>query len=222
MSAQRARVGGLDRIAVVTAIALCAVPFALTLLDLARGHLTVNPLQEATFRTGHTAITLLVASLGCTPMHTVLGWRTPLRLRKWLGLAAFAYGLAHFGLFSLDHGLIDGAIDISAIFGTTIEKRYALVGALTLLILLPLALTSTAGWQRRLGRSWKRLHKLAYVASATAVLHWVWLVKSDYREPLLYSAALAVLFVLRIPSVKRAVVDSRRRWTARASNPRAS
>lgn len=218
----RGRVDGWDRIAVGAAIALCAVPFALTLSDLARGSLTVNPLQEATFRTGHTAITLLVASLACTPINTVSGWRTPLRLRKWLGLAAFAYGLAHFGLFSLDHGLIDGAIDVTAIIGTTVEKRYALVGALTLLILLPLALTSSMGWQRRLGRAWKRLHRLAYVASATAVLHWVWLVKSDYREPLLYASALAVLFVLRVPSVKRAIVESRRRWMARASAPRPS
>lgn len=211
-----------DRLVLPIVTALCLAPLALALWSLARGALTVNPLQQATFQTGNSTLTLLLLSLACTPAHTVFGWRTPLKLRRWLGLYTFGYALAHVSLFSLDHGLIDGAIDVSAILGTTIEKRYALVGALALLILVPLAITSTTGWQRRLGRAWKRLHRLVYAAAALGVLHWVWLVKSDYREPLLYAGALAVMFVLRIPSVKRAIVERRRRATAKASAARAT
>lgn len=172
---------------------------ALLAWNAARGTLSVNPIQDITFRTGKLALVFLVLSLAAAPARTVFGWRQALRARKWLGLYAFLYAAVHFLTFAgLDYGLNWGLIqqEIS-------RKRYILAGTAALLILAPLAVTSTRGWMRRLGRNWKRLHRLAYLAGLLAVLHYAWLVKADVREPLVWGAAVVILLVLRIPGVQR-------------------
>jgi sulfoxide reductase heme-binding subunit YedZ len=174
-------------------------PLALLAWDYWGGHLSVNPIQDITFRTGKAALVLLVLSLACTPINTLFGFRPVLRVRRALGLYAFMYVGLHLLIFiGLDYGL-DWVLIREAIF----EKRYALVGFAAFLILLPLAVTSTKGWMRRLGQRWKRLHQAVYVASLLAVVHFVWLVKSDIREPLLYGAIVVLLLVLRIPPIRR-------------------
>jgi sulfoxide reductase heme-binding subunit YedZ len=161
--------------------------------------LTVNPIQDLTFRTGKAALVLLVLSLACTPLNTLFGWRAAIKLRRPLGLYGFLYVVLHFFIFiGLDYGF-----DLGLIREAIFEKRYAVVGFTAFLILLPLAITSTKGWQRRLGKAWKTLHKGVYLALPLAIIHYVWLVKSDVREPVAYGAVVAALLLVRVPAVKR-------------------
>jgi sulfoxide reductase heme-binding subunit YedZ len=183
------------------------LPLAILIWDYYHNQLTVNPIQEMTFRTGKTALVLLVLSLAVTPVQTVTGVRKVIPLRKWLGLYAFFYAGIHFLIFVwLDYGLNWGLLQ-EAIF----EKRYALVGFAAFLILIPLAITSTKGWMRRLGKNWKRLHRLVYLAGLLVVVHFVWLVKADIREPLAYGVGIVLLLVLRLPPVRRGVTKVRGR-----------
>jgi len=174
-------------------------PLAWLIWQFLHDQLTVNPIQALTLRTGKYALVLLVLSLACTPLSTFLGWRQVLRVRRALGLYAFLYVSLHFLIFvGLDYGL-DWRLLREAIF----EKRFALVGFLAFLLLLPLAITSTRGWMRRLGQAWKRLHRLVYVAALLAIVHYMWAVKADLREPLAYGAVVVVLLALRLPFVRR-------------------
>ncbi|HNP71790.1 MAG TPA: protein-methionine-sulfoxide reductase heme-binding subunit MsrQ [Kouleothrix sp.] len=183
------------------------IPLALIVWDAYRGHLTANPIQDITFRTGKTAITLLVLSLVCTPLNTLFGLKFVLPSRRPLGLYAFFYVCLHLLIFAvLDYGLDWGLIQ-----QTIAEKRYVLVGFAAFLLLLPLAATSTKGWMRRLGKRWKQLHRLVYLAAILAVVHFVWLVKADIREPLVYGAILALLLALRLAPVRRAAASLRAR-----------
>lgn len=191
------------------------VPFALLIWDFAHNQLTVNPIQEITARTGKTALVLLVLSLTCTPLNTLLGLKQLLPLRRPLGLYAFAYVCLHLLTFLvLDYGL-----DPTLIGEAISEKRYVLVGFTAFVLLVPLAITSTKGWMGRLGKRWKLLHRLVYVAVALAVLHFVWLVKADIREPLLYGAAVATLLALRIPLIRQGITRLRQRLTQRKPEP---
>lgn len=170
------------------------LPLALLVFDALRGDLTVNPIQAATLRTGKAALVLLILSLACTPVAKWLGFRAALKVRRALGLYAFLYASIHFFIFAvLDYGL-----NLEYLAQALLEKRFALVGLAAGLLLLALAVTSFKVWQRRLGKNWKRLHRLAYLAGILAVVHYVWLVKADTREPLLWGAGLTVLLVARL------------------------
>lgn len=183
-------------------------PLVLLLWDYFNQNLSANPIQEVTFRTGKPALVLLVLSLAATPLNTLFGFRAGLKVRRALGLYSFLYVFLHFLIFiGLDYGFDPGLLSEAIL-----EKRYALVGFTAGLILLPLALTSTRGWMKRLGKGWKRLHQLVYLASLLAVTHYVWLVKSDIREPLLWGALVVFLLVLRIPKVRRYVSQQRFRF----------
>jgi sulfoxide reductase heme-binding subunit YedZ len=177
--------------------------------------LLINPFQEVTFRTGKAAIILLMLCLACTPVHTVFGFNQVLALRKPLGNYAFMYGTLHFLIFIVDNGLISNSLSLLAVYEATFEKRFAFVGFAALIIMLPLALTSNQWAMRTLRKNWKRLHRLVYLAGLLVVIHFVWLVKSDIREPLLYGALLVLLLVLRIPSVKKYVINTRRQLVER-------
>ncbi len=173
------------------------LPLALLVFDALLGNLTVNPIQDATLRTGKAALVLLILSLACTPVSKWLGFRAALKVRRALGLYAFLYASIHFFIFAvLDYGL-----NLEYLARALLEKRFALAGLAAGLLLLALAVTSFKYWQRRLGKNWKRLHRLAYLAGLLAVVHYAWLVKSDLREPLAWGAGLAVLLAARL--VKR-------------------
>jgi methionine sulfoxide reductase heme-binding subunit len=183
------------------------IPLALLIWDYSQDHLTANPIQNITFRTGKTALVLLILSLACTPISTLFEFKQTLALRRTLGLYAFTYASLHFLTFiGLDYGFDPGLIQ-EAIF----KKRYALVGFAAFLTLLPLAVTSTRGWMKRLGKRWKRLHRLVYLAGLLAVVHFVWLVKSDVREPLAYGAVVVLLLVARLTKVRMALRSMRGR-----------
>lgn len=159
----------------------------------------VDAISETTSRTGSAAILMLVLSLACTPINTLLGFRPVLTARKPLGLYAFFYTALHLlNFIGMDYGFSLSAFLDDAL----LQKRYMIVGFAAFLILLPLAITSTKGWMKRLGRTWKRLHQLVYAAGIFAVLHYLWLVKIDITWPLIYGAILAALLVLRLPVIR--------------------
>ena len=190
------------------ALAPLTVLIAAALTD----NLSVNPIQDATFRTGKTALVLLMASLACTPVNTVFGFRPAIKVRRALGLYAFLYAAIHFSIFiGLDYGF-----DLRLVALELAEKRYILVGLATLLILLPLAVTSTKGWQRRLGRGWKKLHRWVYLAGGLAIVHYIWVQKSDIREPIIWGAILGVLLLLRAPAIRKRAAG----WRGAIGRPR--
>lgn len=176
-----------------------ALPLAYIAAVWATAGLPVNPIQDLTFGTGRPALIFLVLSLAVTPVITLTGWAWLAPARRWLGVYAAGYASLHLLVFAgLDYGF-----NLGLLAGAVAEKRYILAGLGAFLLLLPLALTSTAGWQKRLGVGWKRLHRGAYLAGLLAVAHFVWLVKTDIREPLAYGAGVAVLLALRLPAVRR-------------------
>ncbi len=188
------------------------IPLAWLIWDAATGGLSVNPIDDITDRTGSAAIVLLLLSLAVTPVHVVSGYNPILKVRKSLGLYAFLYATLHLLTFvGLDYGFRADLIFAD----TLLDKRYILVGLGAFLVLVPLAITSTRGWMRRLGRNWKRLHRLAYAAGIFAVLHFVWLAKAGRTEPLFYAAALSLLLLARVPPVRRRLAGLRRRPSAR-------
>ncbi len=173
-------------------------PLALILWAFLTNSLTVNPIQDLTLRTGKAALIMLMITLAITPVQIVFKFNAALKARRTMGLYAFFYALGHFLIFVVvDYGLNWGLIQ-EAIF----EKRYALVGFAAFLILLPLAITSTRGWQRRLRKNWKRLHSGIYLAAILVIVHYVWLVKSDIRQPLAWGVLLILLLLIRHPSVR--------------------
>ncbi len=160
----------------------------------------IDPVAEVTSRTGSAAILMLIASLAVTPINTVLGWRQIIPARKPLGLYAFLYASLHLLNFvGIDYGFSLRAFLDDAL----LQKRYMIVGFSAFFILLPLAITSTKWSMKRLGRNWKRLHQLAYVAGILAVLHYLWLVKIDITNPVIYGVILAVLLALRITPIRK-------------------
>jgi methionine sulfoxide reductase heme-binding subunit len=182
------------------------IPLAVLIWSYFNGQLTVDPIRAIILRTGKTALILLVLSLACTPVNTLLGFKQVLKVRRALGLYAFLYAAIHFLVFvGLDYGF-----DPDLLKQALLDRRYALVGFAAFLILLPLAITSTKGWMKRLGQLWKKLHQWVYLAALLVIVHFVWLVKADIREPLLYGAVVVALLVFRIPRV--------RQWVSRIRN----
>jgi sulfoxide reductase heme-binding subunit YedZ len=186
------------------------LPWLVLVWEIWQGQLMVDPVKEITTRTGKTALILLILSLACSPVNTILGFKWVLRLRRPLGLTAFLYVGLHFLTFlGLDYGF-----DLDLIRQDILDQRYVLVGLAAGLLLLALAITSTKGWQKRLGKNWKRLHRLVYVASVVDIVHFAWLTK-DLREPLRYGGVVAFLLMVRVPAIKRAIGKARTQLKAR-------
>jgi len=179
-------------------------------IELFAGSFSINPIQELEQRTGRHAITLLMLSLMCTPVNILFKWSEPLKRRRTLGLYAFMYATMHVIIFvDLDYGLA-----WSLIAKTILQKPYIVVGVTTFLLLIPLALTSFDIWKARLGKNWKRLHKLVYYIAALAVLHFAWSKKGDIFalqgdiiRPLIYGLILAVFLTLRNPAIRKGLAS---------------
>jgi sulfoxide reductase heme-binding subunit YedZ len=169
-------------------------PLALIVLDGTRDALGADPIEEVTHRTGKTALILLLCTLAVTPARKLTGWNPLVQLRRPLGLFVFFYGMLHFSIY-----LVDQSFDPAFIVEDVVEHPYVTAGFAALLLMVPLAATSTKGWIRRLGKRWVSLHRLVYVVGILAIAHFVWLVKKDVTEPLTYGAVLAILLVLRLP-----------------------
>jgi sulfoxide reductase heme-binding subunit YedZ len=179
---------------------LCALP-ALSLVY--RGFaadLGPNPVETITFTTGEWALRLLLITLSVTPLRKLTGASWVMRLRRMLGLYAFFYVCLHL----LTYVWLDAFFSLSYIWDDIAKRLYITAGFTGFCLLLPLAITSTNAMIRRLGaRRWQRLHRLAYVAAMAGVLHFLWLVKADLREPLIYLCFYMALMIARLPSVSR-------------------
>ncbi len=198
------------------------IPLAVLIYDYLQGNLTANPIQAIEQRTGLIAINLLMISLSCTPLNTLFGFRPAIKVRRALGLYAFMYACLHFLTFFF----WDYAGNITFIWMDVNNKLYIFVGAAALLTLIPLALTSTKSSMRRLGKRWKRLHKLVYATGILVVFHYIWAVKADIRQPLAYGAVLLFLLLVRWPAFRRLITSKRSDWLPRVrhhftSNPSA-
>jgi sulfoxide reductase heme-binding subunit YedZ len=176
------------------------VPLATIVLRGVRGELGSDPIAQALNQLGLVALIFLIAALACTPLKIIAGVTWPLRIRRMLGLLAFFYASLHVTTYVA----VDQRFDWSAIFADLTKRRFIYVGATTFVLLVPLAVTSTNGWVRRLGfGTWKRVHRLAYLATMLAVVHFVWRVKKDLSEPLAYGAVLAALLLVRVATAAR-------------------
>jgi sulfoxide reductase heme-binding subunit YedZ len=163
-------------------------------------NLGADPVREILLDTGEPALILLILSLAITPLG-LFGWKQLFPLRRIFGLYAFLYVALHFLTFIyLDYGL-----NLAFILDGVLEQNFVLVGFAAFLLLIPLAITSTKGWQRRLGKRWRTLHKLVYLIILLALVHFWWLVKNVYYVPFLYSSIVTLLLLLRWPPVKQRV-----------------
>lgn len=187
--------------------ALGALPAAALVARLITANLGVNPVETLLHGTGIWALRFLLITLAITPLRWLTGLNGLIRLRRQIGLWAFFYAITHFSIFAVfEHSLV-----IATMLNDVAERPYILVGTAALMLLIPLALTSTTGWIRRLGRNWKRLHWLVYPAGVLGLVHFFWLIKADrWVEPLAYALILAGLLGVRLW----------RRWPGRSAPAR--
>jgi len=183
-------------------------PLATVASRAARGSLGADPIAEVLNQLGLAALVFLVASLACTPLKTIAGWTWPIRIRKELGLFAFFYALLHVSTYSV----LDQSFNLRAIFADVVKRKFIFFGFAAFVLLIPLAATSTRAAVKRLGFvRWKRIHRLAYVAASLGAFHFIWRVKKDLREPLIYATVLSCLLLVRL------VVYARERLARRAT-----
>ncbi len=186
-------------------VATTGLPALALVVAALRDDLGANPIETVTHVTGEWALRFLLVCLAATPIRRLTGWHDVVRLRRSAGLASFAYASAHLATWvGLDHFFAWADI-VEDVF----ERPWVTVGSVAWLGMLPLAITSTRRWIRRLGRRWILLHRLVYVSAGCAILHYLWLVKADSTAPLVHGAILALLLALRwAPQRRRAPAPS--------------
>jgi methionine sulfoxide reductase heme-binding subunit len=174
---------------------LCLLPLAALGWRALHGELTANPIEFITHATGDWTLRFLVFTLCVTPFRKILHLPELIRFRRMLGLFAFFYGCLHFTTYIW----LDKFFDLSEMWKDIVKRKYITVGFTAFLLLIPLAVTSTAGWIRRLGgKRWQMLHRLIYFSAALGVIHYYWMVKSAVIRPLTYGAIVAVLLLWRL------------------------
>lgn len=176
---------------------LCLLPLAHLLagaFSIAGQGLGANPVEELLHALGRWGLKFLLLTLAVTPLRRWTGWNWLIRFRRMLGLFAFFYVLLHF----LVYAVLDQGLNLQAIVEDVLKRPYITLGMAGLLMLLPLAVTSTKGMMRRLGKRWQKLHRLVYVIAIVAVWHFYWQVKLDTLEPILYALVLAGLLGVRV------------------------
>lgn len=185
---------------------LALLPLAWLAWDLALGQLSAEPIREIQLRTGRYAIILLVVSLACTPLHTLLGFKWLWLLRRLTGLYGFGYAGLHF----INFIAVDYQFNLVFLKEDILDKRYAIAGLSALILLIPVAVTSTRGWQQRLGRRWQYWHFLAYPATLLAAAHFIWQAKLDISLPLVFTVLIIVLLLVRLPFIRRLIAKARK------------
>jgi sulfoxide reductase heme-binding subunit YedZ len=184
-----------------TIFVACLVPGVLLVWRGIEGRLTANPVEFIEHSTGDWVLRFLMITLGITPLRKIFEQPLLTRFRRMLGLFAFFYACVHLAMYLT----FDQAFDLKGIWADVLKRPYITVGSAGLLMLIPLAATSTAAMVRRMGpKNWQRLHRLVYFAALAGVIHYYWLVKSDVRQPLMYGAILTLLMIWRV-----------RLWTAK-------
>lgn len=175
---------------------LCLSPLALLVWRFYHDGLGANPIEAITHKTGDWTLRFLLITLCVTPLRKLLNQPKLARFRRMLGLFAFFYGCLHLTTWVW----LDKFFDVHEMWRDVVKRRFITVGMTGLVLMIPLAITSTAGWVRRLGFvRWQRLHRLVYFSALAGVIHYYWLVKSDVRLPLLYAGILTLLLLYRLP-----------------------
>lgn len=165
-----------------------------------RGTLGVLPVDTIILVEGRWTLVFLIATLAVTPIRRLTGWNRVIQVRRLLGLFAFFHACVHF----LAYAGIDQVFAIGYIIEDVLDRRYITAGFAALVLMVPLAVTSTKGWIRRLGKRWRKLHRLAYLSASLGVLHFYWKVRADTFWPLVAALTLAGLFTVRLAYRKRA------------------
>lgn len=185
-------------------ILICLLPAAWLLYGALTGKLGANPIEAITRSLGDWALRFLLLTLVITPLRKLSGWGWLLRYRRMLGLCAFFYAALHL----LSYIVLDQFFYWPEIWADIIKRPFITVGMVSFLLLIPLAVTSTKEWMRRLGKHWQQLHRLVYLCAIGGVLHFYMLVKADTREPLLYAFILATLLFARLKFRKSVLFSS--------------
>lgn len=174
--------------------ALCLMPFLRLVSGFFTDGLGANPIEFITHSTGTWTLVFLLATLTITPLRRITGLNPLIRLRRMLGLCAFFYACLHFTTYLA----LDQFFEFEAIANDIVKRPYITMGFLAFLLLIPLAATSTRAMIARLGKRWQLLHRLVYLSAAAGVIHFLWLVKADLREPMIYASALTLLLGYRV------------------------
>jgi sulfoxide reductase heme-binding subunit YedZ len=167
--------------------------------------LGADPIAEILHSCGKWTLNFLLITLCVSPLRQITGWNSVIRLRRMLGLFAFAYAALHFTAYIV----LDRSLLWSTIFEDILKRPYITIGVLALLMLIPLAVTSTNRMMRKLGKRWQKLHRLVYPIAILGVWHYYWQVKADVREPLIYAGILAVLLGWRVWRWRRRQASNR-------------
>ena len=209
------------RVAVIKTglFAAALAPFAALVVSGFTDGLGANPVEAITHTTGEWTLRLLLATLAITPLRHLTGWVWLTRLRRMVGLFAFFYLVLHFTTYAV----LDASLDLAYVVEDVADRLYITAGFAAFVMLVPLAATSTNAMVRRLGPlRWRRLHRLVYAAGICGVLHYLWLVKADLREPLVYAGILAVLLAARLPVVVKWLQARRSKSVGRRATALAS
>ena len=179
----------------------CLAPLGLLIYDGFTDNLTANPIEKVTNTTGIWTLRFIVATLAITPLRWVTGLNQLVNYRRLIGLFAFFYGTIHFTIYVVTTFFIEGFsnFDASGLGADLIKRPYITAGFVAFVLMIPLAITSTAGWIRRMGgKNWNLLHKLIYITALAAVLHYFWKVKLDATYPVYYGIGVGVLLAFRV------------------------
>ena len=206
------KAGTSARVAKPALFVACLVPFAYVGWKFATDRLGANPIRELEIETGLWTLRFLAVTLSITPLRKAFGWNSLVKYRRMLGVFTFAYACVHLSMWVG----VDWFFAWSDMWGEIVKHKYILIGMTTWLVMLPLAITSTKGWVRRLGKRWTRLHQLVYLAAITGTIHYLWAVKKDTFFPLVYLAVFGMLLGYRAVAAwgKRRTAGGERR-TAR-------
>jgi methionine sulfoxide reductase heme-binding subunit len=192
------------RFAKPAVLILCALPFVWLVFRTLTGRLGINPVEDLTLTTGIWALRFLVATLLVTPVRRLTGWNRIIQYRRMLGLFAFFYAAVHFAIYVG----VDQFFAFGFILKDIAKRPFITMGFLAFVLMVPLAITSTKGWIRRLGKRWQMLHRLIYISAVCAAVHYLWKVKVMIGSPVYYGVAIGLLIAWRLV------------WQVRSSNSR--
>lgn len=184
---------------------VCLLPFGFLIIGAINNTLGVNPVETMTHETGEWALRFLLITLTVTPLRRITSMTWLIKLRRMLGLYAFFYALLHF----ITYIWFDQYFDLAEIVKDIPKRPFITVGFTAFILLIPLAITSTNAMMRRLGKNWKKLHRLVYVIPTLGFLHFLWLVKADVLEPIVYAVILTVLLSYRAYNERKALRQKR-------------
>jgi sulfoxide reductase heme-binding subunit YedZ len=182
------------RFAKPAVFALCALPFVWLVFRALTGRLSINPVEDLTLTTGIWTLRFLVFTLLVTPLRRLTGWNRVIQYRRMLGLFAFFYASVHFAIYIA----IDQFFAFDLILKDIVKRPFITMGFTAFVLMIPLAVTSTKGWIRRLGRKWQLLHRLIYISAVCAAVHYLWKVKVMIGSPVYYAAVIAILLGFRL------------------------